>query len=125
MLQSAKADGRPALRVGVVGVGVMGANHARVLAELPGVSLAGVVDPDRKQAHFVGSTLSCAALASVEELLIAASMRCRLRRRPIFIATSRSPASPAASMCWWKSRSHRPSPKARRSSLPRDAPASP
>jgi predicted dehydrogenase len=69
MLQSAKADGRPALRVGVVGVGVMGANHARVLAELPGVSLAGVVDPDRKQAHFVGSTLSCAALASVEELL--------------------------------------------------------
>ena len=69
MLQSAKTSAGPALRVGVVGVGVMGANHARVLAEFPGVELAGVADPDRKQAHYVGSTLGCPALASVEELL--------------------------------------------------------
>ena len=68
MLQTAKSSGGPALRVGVVGVGVMGSNHARVLAEIPGVELAGVVDPDRKQSHFVGSTLGCPALASVEEL---------------------------------------------------------
>src|SRR5260370_7286400 len=69
MLQAAKINTGRALRVGVVGVGVMGANHARVLSEFPGVELAGVVDPDRKQAHFVGGTLGCPALASIEELL--------------------------------------------------------
>src|SRR5260370_36147559 len=69
MLQAAKINTGRALRVGVVGVGVMGANHARVLSEFAGVELAGVVDPDRKQAHFVGGTLGCPALASIEELL--------------------------------------------------------
>jgi predicted dehydrogenase len=33
------------LRVGVVGAGVMGSNHGRVLAGLPGVELVGIVDP--------------------------------------------------------------------------------
>ena len=69
MLHSGKAGARAALRVGVVGVGVMGSNHARVLAEFPGVELTGVADPDRKQARFVGNTLGCPALSSVEELL--------------------------------------------------------
>ncbi len=69
MLQAAKINTGRAMRVGVVGVGVMGANHARVLSEFPGVELAGVADPDRKQAHFVGGTLGCPALASIEELL--------------------------------------------------------
>lgn len=37
------------LRVGVVGVGYLGAHHARIYASLPGVELVGVVDlqPDR------------------------------------------------------------------------------
>jgi UDP-N-acetylglucosamine 3-dehydrogenase len=69
MLQTAKTNAGSALRVGVVGVGVMGSNHARVLAEFPGVALAGVADPDRKQAHLVGSMLGCPALSSVDELL--------------------------------------------------------
>jgi UDP-N-acetylglucosamine 3-dehydrogenase len=69
MLQTAKTNAGSALRVGVVGVGVMGSNHARVLAEFPGVVLAGVADPDRKQAHVVGGTLGCPALSSVDELL--------------------------------------------------------
>src|SRR5215472_14278249 len=69
MLQAAKANAGRAIRVGVVGVGVMGSNHARVLAEFPGVALAGVADADRKQAHSVGSTLGCPALGSIEELL--------------------------------------------------------
>ena len=69
MLQVAKINAGRAMRVGVVGVGVMGANHARVLAEFPGVELAGVADPDRKRAHFVAGTLGCPAFASVEELL--------------------------------------------------------
>jgi len=33
------------LRVGVIGAGTMGSNHARVLAGLPDIELAGVVDP--------------------------------------------------------------------------------
>ncbi len=69
MLQAAKVNASRTIRVGVVGVGVMGANHARVLSEFPGVELAGVADPDRKRAHFVGGTLGCPALASIEELL--------------------------------------------------------
>src|SRR6516164_2627985 len=69
MLHAAKSNAGPDLRVGVIGVGVMGSNHARVLAEMPVVRLAGVADPDRKQAHFVGTTLGCPALGTVEELL--------------------------------------------------------
>lgn len=33
------------LRVGIVGLGMMGRNHARVVHELPGVELVGVADP--------------------------------------------------------------------------------
>lgn len=33
------------LRVGLIGLGVMGRNHARVLSNLPGISLVGVYDP--------------------------------------------------------------------------------
>jgi UDP-N-acetylglucosamine 3-dehydrogenase len=33
------------LRAGVIGLGVMGRNHARVLSDLPGVSLVGIVEP--------------------------------------------------------------------------------
>jgi len=58
-----------ALRVGVVGVGIMGSNHARVFAGLPGTELVGVADPDRKQAEFVANTLGCNAVDDVESLL--------------------------------------------------------
>jgi predicted dehydrogenase len=57
------------LRIGVVGVGVMGSNHARVLSGLSGVTLVGVCDPDAERAGFVARTLGCAAVSSVEELL--------------------------------------------------------
>ncbi|HXW25584.1 MAG TPA: Gfo/Idh/MocA family oxidoreductase [Xanthobacteraceae bacterium] len=60
--------GRP-LRVGVVGVGVMGSNHARVLAELPGVAFVGVADPDRAQARSVAQALSCAEVADFASLI--------------------------------------------------------
>jgi predicted dehydrogenase len=58
-----------ALRIGVVGVGVMGSNHARVLAGLSGVTLVGVCDPDAERAGFVARTLDCAAVSTVDELL--------------------------------------------------------
>jgi UDP-N-acetylglucosamine 3-dehydrogenase len=57
------------VRIGVVGVGVMGSNHARVLAGLAGVTLVGIADPDRKQAEFVAQTLGCEGVATVGELL--------------------------------------------------------
>lgn len=34
------------LRAGLVGLGVMGRNHARILGSLPGVELVGIADPD-------------------------------------------------------------------------------
>src|SRR5580692_12276079 len=61
------ADG--ALRIGVIGVGVMGSNHARVLSELPGVNLVGVVDPDRKQREHVARHLKCSAFADIDGLI--------------------------------------------------------
>jgi UDP-N-acetylglucosamine 3-dehydrogenase len=68
MLRAVKGSAPP-FRVGVVGVGVMGSNHARVISELPGVELTGIVDIDRHQARNVSRTLSCRAFDSVEALL--------------------------------------------------------
>jgi len=70
MVQAARRDARP-LRVGVVGVGVMGSNHARVFADLPGVTLVGVADPDGKQRDFVSRALGCPEFSGVEPLLAA------------------------------------------------------
>jgi predicted dehydrogenase len=58
-----------ALRVGVIGAGVMGTNHARVLAGLPGVRLVGVVDP--LPAHRTRATelTDCRTFSALGELL--------------------------------------------------------
>jgi predicted dehydrogenase len=69
MVQSAKDGADGLLRVGVVGVGVMGSNHARVFTDLPGVTLAGVVDPDRKQRDFVCGALGCRGYTDLDGLL--------------------------------------------------------
>ena len=69
MVQALNPGAERSLRVGVVGVGVMGSNHARVLAGLPNTELVGVADPDRKQTEFVARTLGCAAVGSINELL--------------------------------------------------------
>jgi UDP-N-acetylglucosamine 3-dehydrogenase len=65
----AKGGANGVLRVGVVGVGVMGSNHARVLAELPGIVLAGVADPDDKQRDFVCEALGCPGYLDIDDLL--------------------------------------------------------
>ncbi len=64
-----RAAGDNPLKIGVVGVGVMGSNHARVLSEMAGVELVGVVDPDHKQREFVARTLGCAEFADLEALI--------------------------------------------------------
>src|SRR5580693_5695541 len=58
-----------ALRVGVVGAGVMGSNHARVLAGLPDTALIGVVDP--LPAHRARATelAGCRTFAALDELI--------------------------------------------------------
>ena len=67
MVQAVK-DTAP-LRIGVIGVGTMGANHARVLAGLPNVQLIGVADPDRGQRDLVTRVLGCPAVTEYEALL--------------------------------------------------------
>lgn len=55
-----------ALRAGLVGAGMMGRNHARVLASLDGVELVGVADPAGDK-H--GASAGARVVASVSELL--------------------------------------------------------
>jgi UDP-N-acetylglucosamine 3-dehydrogenase len=69
MAQTANKSAEGPLRVGVIGVGVMGSNHARVFAGVPGVKLVGVVDPDKKQRDFVARTLGCTGYDTVDALL--------------------------------------------------------
>jgi UDP-N-acetylglucosamine 3-dehydrogenase len=68
-MAEAKDFGGGGLRVGVIGVGVMGSNHARVLAELPGVKLVGVADPDRKRCDQVARALGCASFSDAGDLM--------------------------------------------------------
>src|SRR5512135_2040531 len=68
-ISSVKGEAKRALRVGVIGAGVMGSNHARVLAGLPDVTLVGVVDP--LPAHRTRATelAGCRTFAGLDELL--------------------------------------------------------
>jgi UDP-N-acetylglucosamine 3-dehydrogenase len=65
----AKSGPKNALRVGVIGAGVMGSNHARVLAGLPDTNLVGVVDP--LEAHRARATelASCPTFDQLDALL--------------------------------------------------------
>ena len=69
MVRAVKGSASELLRVGVIGVGTMGSNHARVLAGLAGIQLAGVVDPDRQQRDLVTRHIGCPAVADLDALL--------------------------------------------------------
>src|ERR1700731_1694121 len=64
-----KAEAKHSLRIGVIGAGVMGSNHARVLAGLPDTTLVGVVDP--LPAHRARATelAGCRTFAGLDELV--------------------------------------------------------
>ncbi|OYY11531.1 MAG: oxidoreductase [Rhizobiales bacterium 35-68-8] len=64
-----KSEAVRPLRVGVAGIGIMGSNHARVLASLPEAELVAVADPDTAQAQRVASFLGCEAVADHHALL--------------------------------------------------------
>ena len=57
------------LKVGVVGVGHLGQHHARILASLPGVTLAGVVDTKPGRAEEIGSKHGVPGFTDATELL--------------------------------------------------------
>jgi predicted dehydrogenase len=52
----------------VIGVGHLGKHHARILASLPGVSLAGVVDINRERAAQIASQYNTRAFGTVDEI---------------------------------------------------------
>lgn len=61
-------SGTGPLRVGVVGVGAMGANHSRVYSRMSGVELVGVVDADGATAAAVAGTCRCAGFGDTADL---------------------------------------------------------
>ena len=69
MVQPAKDRADRVLRVGVIGVGVMGSNHARVFSDLPGIKLVGVADPDPKRRERVANIIGCETFSGIEGLI--------------------------------------------------------
>ena len=57
------------VRVGVLGVGHLGQHHARLLAAMPGVELAGVVDHDAERAALIAARCGTTAFTTPEALL--------------------------------------------------------
>jgi UDP-N-acetylglucosamine 3-dehydrogenase len=69
MVRAVKGGDAGPLRVGVVGVGIMGANHARVFSGLPDVTLVGVADPNSQQRELVTRILGVPAVDDIDGLL--------------------------------------------------------
>jgi len=55
------------LRVGVVGVGHIGKNHARLYAELPDAQFTAILDTDQARAHLLADEFGVVAAGSLEE----------------------------------------------------------
>src|SRR5437899_5921558 len=64
-----KAEAQRSLRIGVIGAGVMGSNHARVLAGLRNIPLVGVVDPLPAHRTRAADLTNCRTFASLDELI--------------------------------------------------------
>ena len=60
------------MKIGVIGAGVMGSNHARVAAQSLAYELSHVFDSDRSRAEDISRQFSCDAARSIEELIEAA-----------------------------------------------------
>src|SRR5204862_1597129 len=56
------------LRVGVVGIGHIGKNHARLYADLPGAQLAAIYDTDQAKARRLAEEFGTKAALSLEDL---------------------------------------------------------
>jgi predicted dehydrogenase len=56
------------LRIGVVGVGHIGSNHARIYAEMPSIEFAGIYDVDPARANNIAKKNKTPVAKSLEEL---------------------------------------------------------
>jgi predicted dehydrogenase len=56
------------MRAAVIGVGHLGRHHARILASLPGVTLAAVIDTNRERAQEIAAEHGSMAFANVSEV---------------------------------------------------------
>jgi len=70
-LKQVVPGGAGALRVGVIGAGIMGSNHARVLAGLPGISLTGIVDPLAAHRTRAAELVGCTTFEDIDQLVAA------------------------------------------------------
>lgn len=57
------------LKMGVIGLGVMGEQHSKILSELPQVDLLGVCDLDENLAKSIGKSLGVKSYFDTDELL--------------------------------------------------------
>ncbi len=71
-------------RVGVVGVGHLGAHHARIYAEILGCRLAGVVDVCEERAAAVGESLGVPYFTDLDRFVA----ECRLDAASVVVPTS-------------------------------------
>jgi len=63
---SDQSNGR--LRLGVIGSGIMGTNHARVASSMPEIDLVAVFDADRNRSQSLAAGFGATAAADVKEL---------------------------------------------------------
>ena len=56
------------MKAAVIGAGHLGKHHARILASLPGVALAGIVDVNRDRAAQIASQYNTRAFTSISEV---------------------------------------------------------
>jgi predicted dehydrogenase len=61
-------ESRPQLRLGVIGSGIMGTNHARVASSMPEIDLVAVFDADRNRSQSLAAAFGAVAAADVKEL---------------------------------------------------------
>ena len=57
------------LRVGVVGVGHIGSNHARLYAEIPSAEFVAVYDVDLRRGHTIGKRFGATSAKSLDEFI--------------------------------------------------------
>src|SRR5258705_10414200 len=57
------------MRVGVIGAGVMGTNHARVLGGLPNITMVGIVDPLPEHRAAAVEHAHCRAFETLDQLI--------------------------------------------------------
>ena len=56
------------VKVGVIGVGAIGRNHARLYAELESADLVGIYDANEEHAQAIAKEFGTEAFSSIEEL---------------------------------------------------------